>query len=111
MVRGPNSSLLLRTSGGELRAKHMARSPQLAAHSLVVGSLDNRAGPPNHVVQRSSGRDHRIDGIFLFNLEIDQHRPLVLARRLDGGHDAGTLRNCRAPDAVSPGQLYEIRIE
>src|SRR5208282_5330960 len=65
--------------------------------SFVASRLDNRAGPPNHVVQRSAGRDHRIDGVFLFHLEINQHRPLMLARRLDGGHDLGTLRDGRAP--------------
>src|SRR5450759_4883758 len=79
--------------------------------SFVVRSLDNRAGPPNHIVQRSAGRDHRINGVFLFNLKIDQHRPLVLARRLDGGHDLRTLRDSRAPDAISLGQPCKIRIK
>src|SRR6267378_5492434 len=68
---------------------------------LVIRRLDNRAGPPNHIVQRRAGRDHRIDRIFLFDLEIDQHRPIMLARRFDSRHDLRTLRDGRALDPIS----------
>ena len=58
-------------------------------------------GPPDHFVQRRAGRNHGIDRVFLFHLEIDQHRPIVLARRFNRRHDFGALRHGHAADAVS----------
>src|ERR1700687_1403982 len=48
---------------------------------FVCGSFDNRTGPPDHIVQRRTGCDHRVDSIFLLDLEVDQHGALVIARR------------------------------
>src|SRR5712691_5126699 len=48
---------------------------------FVRGGFDNGTGPPDHVVQRRARRDHRVDGVFLLHLEIEQHRPVVIARR------------------------------
>src|SRR5713101_2430856 len=41
---------------------------------FVRRGFDDRAGPPDHVVQRRPRCDHRINCIFLLNLEVDQHR-------------------------------------
>src|SRR5712692_9149840 len=38
---------------------------------FVRGGFDNGTGPPDHIVQRRTGCDHRIDGIFLLNLKVD----------------------------------------
>src|ERR1700693_660145 len=46
---------------------------------FVRRGFDNGTGPPDHVVQRRTGRNHRVDGIFLFNLEVDQHGAVVIA--------------------------------
>src|SRR6266536_528568 len=66
--------------------------------SFVGSGLNDLTRAANHLVQCRPGRDHRIDGIFLFNFEIDQRRTIVLARRLHGGHDLGTLGNRHAPN-------------
>src|SRR6202795_1326953 len=34
---------------------------------FVGGGFDNGTGPPDHVIQGRTGRDHRVNGIFLLN--------------------------------------------
>src|SRR4029079_5398935 len=53
----------------------------------VRAGLDNRVRPANHRMQVGAGRHHRIDGIFLFHSEVDDHRTGVIARLLDRGVD------------------------
>src|SRR5271157_4239861 len=41
--------------------------------SFVGSSLNNLTRAANHFVQCRTRRDHRIDGVFLFHFEINQH--------------------------------------
>ena len=63
----------------------------LVYSSAAVSTIG--AGTADHLVQRCSRGDHGIDGVFLFDLEVDQHGTIVPARGLDSGHDLGTLGN------------------
>src|SRR5579862_5181689 len=69
--------------------------------SLLVGrGLDNLAGTPDHLVQRCPRRHHRIDSIFLFDAEIDEHRPVMLPSRLHRGHHLRTLCDRHAVNSI-----------
>src|SRR5271157_1930752 len=79
--------------------------------SLVLGALHERARPPDHLVQSCPSRHHGIHRILLLYLKVDQHRPVVLARHLDRRHHLRALGDHRAADAISLGQLGELRIQ
>src|SRR5580704_2444887 len=50
--------------------------------TLFVGrSFNDGTGSPDHIVQRSSGRDHRINGVLLLDFEIEQDRAVMLPSR------------------------------
>src|SRR5271165_4254345 len=77
---------------------------------LVGGGLHDRAGPPDHLVQSRSGRDHGIDRIFLLHLKINQHRSIVLPGRLNRGHNLRALGHGFIPNPVGVRQFPEIRV-
>src|ERR1700756_5732234 len=54
---------------------------------FVVGGLHDLTGPPDHFVQRRASGHHGIDRVFLFDAEIDEHRPVMIARRTHRGHN------------------------
>src|SRR5579864_4984659 len=62
-------------------------------------------------MQRGPGRDHWVDRVFLFDLEINQHWAVVPARRLHGWDDFGALRHRHASYAISFGKLDEIGVQ
>ena len=69
-----------------------------------------RARPANHRVQIGARRHHRVHRVFLLDLEIDDHRLAILARRLDRRNDVRALRHRRRRQAERLGQLLEIRV-
>src|SRR3954471_24213485 len=77
--------------------------------SLVRGGLDDWRRPADHLVEIGAGRDHRVDRVFLFDLEIDQRRPLLAARRFNGGFDVAARGDRRRRDAEGVRQLGEVR--
>src|ERR1700719_308058 len=83
----------------------------LLSSLFVGGGLDNFTGPPDHFVQRCSRRHHGINRVFLFHSEIDEHRPIMLPRRLHRGHNLGTLGYGHAANAIGFAQFGEIRVE
>src|SRR5271165_7194889 len=78
---------------------------------FVSCGFDDRAGPPDHFMQRRARRHHRIDRIFLLDLEIDQHRAVMLPRRAYGWDHVAALVADDAADAVGLAKLFEIRAE
>src|SRR5437588_12753938 len=50
---------------------------------FVGGGFHDWTWPPNHIVQGCAGCDHGVDGIFLLDLEVKQHRSVVIACRAD----------------------------
>ena len=60
-------------------------------------------------MQRRPGRDHRVDGVFLLDLEIDQHGSFVRLGRLDRGHNIGAMLDDKRANAISLRELGEIR--
>ena len=74
------------------------------------GGFDQRiVRAANHFVQRSAGGNHRIDRIFLFDAEIDEHGFLGFARGANGGSDIAARGDALAADAEGVGQRREIR--
>src|ERR1039458_4810051 len=78
---------------------------------LVGSSLHNWTRTPDHLVQCGPRGHHRINSIFLLHLEINQHWSIVLAGRLNCGHDLRALSHGRIPNSVGPSNLGEIRFQ
>src|SRR6202022_3234649 len=78
---------------------------------FVSGGFDNGTGPPDHIVQGGARRHHGVDGVLLFYLEVEQYRPVVIARLAHRGQDLRTLSYGHTPDAVSLRHFHEIRIQ
>src|SRR6185437_15856405 len=78
---------------------------------FVRGGFNDGTGPPDHIVQRSTGRNHRVHRVFLLYLEVDQHGAVVLARRPHRRQHLRALGNGHAADAVSLGQFHEIGVQ
>src|SRR5229473_5990791 len=68
----------------------------------VVGTAD-------HVAQGSAGGDHGIDGIFLFDTEVDQHGFGRFAGGADSWHHFTTLGDAFAANAECIGERGKIR--
>src|SRR5712692_959661 len=78
---------------------------------FVRRGFDDGTRPPDHVVQGRTGCNHGIDGIFLLDLEVEQHRPVMIARRPHRGQHLRALTYCHAADAVGFRQFHEIGIQ
>src|SRR5271166_4563505 len=70
---------------------------------LVGGSLNDGTRSPYHFVQRRSRCDHGIHRIFLLHLEINQHRTIVLPRRLHRRYNLRTLSDSLTPNSIGFG--------
>ena len=62
-------------------------------------------------MQRRSRRHHRIHRVFLLDVEINQHRPIVLSRRFHRRHYFGARTHRRCLDAIGFGELRKIRVQ
>ena len=51
-------------------------------------------------MQSRARRHHRVDGVFLLDLEIDQHRTFVGVRGANGGNHVCAVLHTDAADAV-----------
>src|SRR5437879_1907068 len=80
--------------------------------TLFVGrGFNDGTGPPDHIVKRSASRNHRINGVLLFDFKVKQHRPVVIARHAHSGQDLRALTYGDAADSVSFGQFHKIGIQ
>src|SRR3954463_4084568 len=66
----------------------------------VCAGFGDRVGTADHLVQRRAGRHHRVDGVFLLDREVDQHRLARFARGLHRGTHLVALAHRDALDAV-----------
>src|ERR1700727_63978 len=67
---------------------------------FIRGGFHDRAGAADHVVQRRSGCDHRVDRVFLLDVEIDQHGAVVFLGGLHCGDDFRALTDRHAADTI-----------
>src|SRR5258707_13383100 len=70
-------------------------------HQRVVGAAD-------HFVERAAGWNHRVDGIFLFDAEVDQNRVFAFTGGADGWYDISARSDALAADAEGVGQGREV---
>src|SRR6266581_3064537 len=77
--------------------------------SRFLRVFHKRAGPANHLVQRSAGGNHRVDGIFLLDAEIEKSRFGDFARGTDCGNDFAAGRYALAADAKRVGESGKVR--
>src|SRR5882724_7433520 len=78
---------------------------------FVSRGFDDRTRPPDHVVQGSAGCPHRIDRVLLLDFEIEQHRPVMIARRPHCGQNLRTLGYRDAADSIGLRQFHKIGIQ
>src|SRR5215475_1569816 len=75
----------------------------------VAAGLDDRAGAADHVVEVGTGGDHRVDRVLLLDAEVDDDGPGGGARRRDRVLDLLAAGDAQAGQAVSLGELDEVR--
>src|SRR6202034_1429205 len=65
----------------------------------------------DHLMAGRAGGDHGVDRIFLFDEEIDEERAVMAARGLYGGFEVASVADDYAGNAVSVGELDEVRAD
>src|SRR3954462_12007786 len=75
----------------------------------VRAGLDDGVRPANHWVQVGAGRNHRVDGVFLLDPEIDDDRAGMRARLVDSRGDLAALTAADPANAERLGKLDEVR--
>src|ERR1043166_5743603 len=79
--------------------------------SRIGARFRDWARAPDHLVQRRSGGHHRVHGVFLLDLKIDDDGFTRTAGRFDGGNDVGTTPHRKPAEPVRLRQLDEVRTE
>src|SRR5580692_7767798 len=62
----------------------------------------------DHVAERSSGGDHRVDGVFLLNAEVQKHSFIGRARGTNRGHYVGARCDAFTANAKGIGKRSKI---
>src|SRR5438270_6285551 len=77
---------------------------------LVLGEFEEGVfgGAADHLVEGRAGRDHWVDAVFFFDLEVDEEWLAAGAGASDRRDDVGAFGDVRAGDAVSGGESDEI---
>src|ERR1700712_4087780 len=73
----------------------------------IRGGFRNGRGTPNHFVQVGAGRNHRIDGVFLLDPEVDERAAFTARFGNHRGEIGPPGDRCR-PDAEGLAQLLEV---
>src|ERR1035438_7921530 len=77
----------------------------------VLGEFDEGVvgGAEDHFVEGAAGRDHGVDAVLFFDLELDEEGFAAGERAGDGGDDVGAPANGRTGDAMRRRERDEVR--